>query len=156
MELFDLLTKEDRDRVKRYCITVGYFIGLLTLLGFLVGMRFLEEDVFKNYFNPARHIIVEQDPDTGEIYVWKDALGNVYSPDNPDVKLFPYGVMILLLVLILASINCYNLFKQQYVISLYLRRQASESFGERKEPGTWRRNSNRRQHHLPATLPNVR
>lgn len=156
MELFDLLTKGDQGRVKRYCATVGYFIAVLALLGFLVGMRFLEEDVFKNYFNPARHIIVEQDPDTEEIYVWKDALENVYSPDNLDVKLFPYGVMILLLVLILVSTNGYNLFKQQYVIGLYLRRQASESLGARKEPGTWRRNPNRRQHYLPATLPNVR
>ncbi|MEW5763169.1 MAG: hypothetical protein AB1776_08225 [Bacillota bacterium] len=54
--------------------------------------------MFKDYYNPARHSIVEQDPDTLEVYAWKDAQGRVYTRESASVRLFPYGITALILV----------------------------------------------------------
>jgi len=123
MEIFDILDSKSQEQVRRFSMAMGCIIMVLALLGFWTGIDFLKEDVYKGYFNPSRHVIVEQDPDTGEIYIWKDAIGNVYTPDNRDVKLFPYGVMILILVIMLTATSAYNLMKEHYVMMVFLQQQ---------------------------------
>ncbi|MBE3589121.1 MAG: hypothetical protein IMW93_11395, partial [Thermoanaerobacteraceae bacterium] len=87
------------------------------------GTDFLKEAVFKHYFNPSRHMVVDQDPVTGEIYAWKDVLGNVYTQDDPQVRMFPFGVTLLILVVGLVGVGAYNVLCQHYLMMLILQGQ---------------------------------
>ncbi|OAT80819.1 hypothetical protein [Desulfotomaculum copahuensis] len=107
-------------RFKQFKTIIAYVILALSLMGLWTGADFLKESVFKHYFNPTRHVIVEQDPVTGEIYAWKDTLGNVYTPDETQVRLFPFGLTILILVVGLVGIGAYNILCQHYLMMLLL------------------------------------
>ncbi|MGQ9824053.1 MAG: hypothetical protein ACUVSK_03490, partial [Desulfotomaculales bacterium] len=98
-------------------------IALLALLVFWEGVKFLRNDVFKNYFNPARHTIVEQDSDTLEVFSWKDSSGHVYTASDPDVTRFPYGIMFLILAVLGLAVKSHNLVTARYTAAL----QAGES-----------------------------
>ncbi|MQL51324.1 hypothetical protein GFC01_03410 [Desulfofundulus thermobenzoicus] len=120
-EILQHLSEEDRARVKKFAAGVTVVIALLSVLIFWIGVDFLRESVYKHYFNPSRHVIVEQDPDTMEIYAWKDALGNVYNANDPDVKHFPYGVMVLILLILGGAVQSYNLLVEHYAVMLVVR-----------------------------------
>jgi len=81
-----------------------------------------KEDVFKNYFNPTRHAIIDQDPLTGEITMWKDSLGNIYTPENTQVKLFPYGIASLILIILFIAVCSFNLLIEHQLIMIALKR----------------------------------
>jgi len=121
MEAINMLTDDERENVRKFNLTIGFTIMLLSVLIFWAGINFLKEDVYKGYFNPTRHRIIEQDMDTGEILVWKDALGNVYTPEDRDVRLFPYGVMILILLLMGTSAGAYTVLTEHYLLMLVLK-----------------------------------
>ncbi len=96
---------------------------LLASLAFWAGTYFLKENIFRHYFNPTRHIIVDQDPLTGEVYAWKDALNYVYTPEDRDVKLFPYGVAGLVLAEMLICLSAYKLITEHYILMLMFKRR---------------------------------
>lgn len=107
-------------RLKQFKTVIAYVILALSLMGLWTGADFLKESVFKHYFNPTRHVIVEQDPVTGEVYAWKDTLGNVFTPDETQVRLFPFGLTILILVVGLVGTGAYNVLCQHYLMLLLL------------------------------------
>jgi len=121
METVDMLTDDELEKVRKFNLTIGIVVMLLSVVIFWAGVNFLKEDVYKGYFNPTRHQIVEQDMDTGEILVWKDVLGNVYTPDDRDVRLFPYGVMVLILLLMGVSAGAYTVLTEHFLLMLVLK-----------------------------------
>lgn len=123
--MVNVLTDSEQRELKRSTTVIMTVVIIVALLGFWVGTSFLKENVFKNYYNPSRHTIVERDPDSGEVYAWQDALGNVYTTDNPHVTYFPYGTMVLLLLLMLAATLGFSLAQEHYTIMLYLRHQVA-------------------------------
>jgi hypothetical protein len=135
MELRDLLTAHETEKLRRFGTGAGLLVLVLAVFVFWAGVDFLKENVFKHYFNPTRHMIVEQDPDTGEIYMWKDAVGNVYTPDDPHVKYFPYGVTLLILLLMGVSMAAHNLLLEHYAMLLLLKRVGTSVLAEDRELG---------------------
>ncbi|MEW6276848.1 MAG: hypothetical protein AB1556_17275 [Bacillota bacterium] len=120
-ELIQFLDGENEVKVKRFSSYMAVVIAVISLLSFAAGVIFLRDSVFKNYFNPSRHAIVEQDPETMEIFAWKDASGNVYTPGDPDVKHFPYGTMFLLLALLVLATQSHSLIVKNYAATLVIR-----------------------------------
>lgn len=131
METLEMLTDEEQEKVRKFNLAISIVIMFLSILMFWAGVDFLKEDVYKHYFNPTRHQIVEQDMDTGEILVWKDALGNVYTPEDHDVRLFPYGVMVLILLLMGISTGVYTIITEHYMLMLVLKDRLLENSGLR-------------------------
>ncbi len=127
METVDMLTDDELEKVRKFNLTIGIVVMLLSVVIFWAGVNFLKEDVYKGYFNPTRHQIVEQDMDTGEILVWKDVLGNVYTPDDRDVRLFPYGVMVLILLLMGVSAGAYTVLTEHFLLMLVLKDRLSNN-----------------------------
>jgi hypothetical protein len=108
----------EREKLKRFSSAAAVVIALLALLVFWEGVNFLRNDVFKNYFNPARHTIVEQDSDTLEVFSWKDSSGHVYTASDPDVTRFPYGIMFLILAVLGLAVKSHNLVTERYAAAL--------------------------------------
>lgn len=73
---------DGRELLRRFGFNTTLVLILLYALCFWAGLIFLREDLFKHFFNPSRHLIVAQNPNTFEILAWKDALGNVYTPED--------------------------------------------------------------------------
>lgn len=121
-ETDDVLSLNEQQKMRKFSWRAALIITFLALLGFFAGIGFLKESALKHNFNPSRHIIVEQDPDTLEIYAWKDAVGNVYTPDDIHVKLFPYAVTVLVLIIMGISLGTYHLLKEHYLAMLLLNR----------------------------------
>lgn len=119
--LLDALTRE---KLKKFSASITLAIAILALLTFWFGVDFMRESVYKNYFNPTRHMIIEQDQDSGEVLAWKDALGHVYTPEDQDVRLFPYGIMFLLLLLMGMSAGAYTILVEHYAIMLLMQESA--------------------------------
>ncbi|WP_151191935.1 hypothetical protein [Desulfotomaculum copahuensis] len=126
-ELIQHLNEEDKSKLKRFSSGIAIVIVVLSLLGFWTGVDFLRESVYKHYFNPSRHTIVEQDPDTMEIYAWKDAMGNIYTTNDPDVKRFPYGIMCLILIILGVGVQSYNLMVEHYAVMLVVKSRMLDS-----------------------------
>lgn len=123
--LENLCTVGDQARLYRFKVVAGAVVLLLCVVLFLAGTAFLKESVFKHWFNPSRHVIVEQDPYSYEIYAWRDALGHVYTPEDWQVKLFPYAVTGLVLFLLGFGLTLYSLVVEHYMALLVLRRLAA-------------------------------
>ena len=60
MHMETALAPPARTRLKQFKITIAYVILSLSLLALWTGTDFLKESVFKHYFNPTRHVIIEQ------------------------------------------------------------------------------------------------
>lgn len=118
------LNQDEKKKLKTLSKLVAVAVAVFAFLVFWAGVNCLRESLFKNYFNPSRHIIVEQDPDTMEIYTWADVSGKLYDKNNRDVQLFPYGVMLLLLLVLGLAMESYNLLVEHYAFRLYLQHQA--------------------------------
>ncbi|MQL51327.1 hypothetical protein GFC01_03425 [Desulfofundulus thermobenzoicus] len=123
MEMETTLSPRDRQKFRHFKTIAAYVMVMLALLILWTGTDFLKEAVFKHYFNPSRHMVVDQDPVTGEIYAWKDVLGNVYTPDDPQVRMFPFGVTLLTLVVGLVGVGAYNILCQHFLMVLILQGQ---------------------------------
>jgi hypothetical protein len=85
----------------------GFFV--LSILLFWLGLGLLKTEVFPHYYNPSRHTIVSQNPDTKEIYQWKDSADNVYNNEDSDVKNFTWGTTVLLLFIMVCGSYGYSL-----------------------------------------------
>ncbi len=120
-ELIQYLDDENEVKVKRFSNYMAVAMVILALLCFSAGVLFLRDSVFKHYYNPTRHVIVAQDPETMEIFAWKDANGNVYTPADPDVKSFPYGTMFLLLALLILATQGHSLIVKNYAATLVIK-----------------------------------
>ncbi len=94
----------DKSSIRLCC-----FIFLSAILLFVLGIKVLKADVFPHYFNPNRHTIVEQDKDTMTIYAWKDSAGNVFTPNDPEVRYFPYGISALIIFLLVAGTGSFSM-----------------------------------------------
>jgi len=127
MHMETALAPSARTRLKQFKITIAYVILSLSLLALWTGTDFLKESVFKHYFNPTRHVIIEQDPVTGEVYAWKDALGNVFTQDELQVRLFPFGMSLLILVVGLVGVGAYHILCQHYLMMLLLQEKLGAS-----------------------------
>jgi len=126
-----LLDAGKLEKLKKFSASITIVIALLTLLTFWIGVDFMRESVYKNYFNPTRHMIVEQDQDSGAVLAWKDALGHVYTPEDRDVRLFPYGIMFLLLLLMGMAAGAYTLLVEHYAIMLLMQDRAPQGYLDR-------------------------
>lgn len=111
---------EKQEKIKKFSTSIMLVVMVLTLLTFWIGVDFMRESVYKNYFNPTRHVIVEQDQDSGEVLAWKDALGHVYTPEDRDVRLFPYGIMMLLLISMGMAAGAHKLLVEHYAMMLVM------------------------------------
>lgn len=112
------LNAEQKQRLRQFSNVAVVIVALTALMVFWAGLFVLQHDVFKNYYNPGRHIIVQQDPETLEVYAWKDAANRVFTRDSTAVRLFPYGVMALILLLMGFSSGFYNFLVQSYTSRL--------------------------------------
>lgn len=121
MKLDDFLTGEERETAAWRSRLAARLIALLALAAFWFGLQYLDERVFYHRFNPSRHAIVNQDPDTYEIYAWRDAFGRVYTPADPHVRYFPYAAGALALLFLGASVSLYHLLAQHYKMQLLIR-----------------------------------
>ena len=126
-----LLDADKQQKIKKFSATITLVIAVLTLLTFWVGVDFMRESVYKNYYNPTRHVIVEQDQDSGVILAWKDALGNVYTPEDRDVRLFPYGIMFLILLLMGMAAGAYTILVEHYAILLLMQERTPQGYLDR-------------------------
>jgi len=105
---------KSKSQVNKFSIKLSCSIFLLAMLLFSLGINILKTDVFTHYYNPNRHTVVEQDKDTMAIYAWKDAEGNVYTPNDPEVKYFPYGITALILLLLVMGALSHNVLNRAY------------------------------------------
>ncbi|BAF60441.1 hypothetical protein PTH_2260 [Pelotomaculum thermopropionicum SI] len=126
-----LLDAAMREKLNKFSTTIAVVITVFTLLAFWIGVDFMRESVYKNYFNPTRHVIIDQDQDSGEILPWKDALGHVYTPEDRDVRLFPYGIMFLLLLLMGVAAGAYKILVEHYAIILLMQERAPQAYLDR-------------------------
>ena len=126
-----LLDPNNMEKLKKFSSTIAVVIAVLTLLAFWLGVDFLRENVYKNYFNPSRHIIIEQDQDSGVVLAWKDALGHVYTPEDKDVRLFPYGIMFLLLLTMGIAAGAYTILTEHYAMMLLMQERIPQGYMDR-------------------------
>jgi hypothetical protein len=87
---------------------------LVSILLYWLGLNYLKVEFFPQYFNPKKHVIVKQNPDTKEIYAWKDASGQVYTPEDAGVESFTWATTALLMFVMIFSITIYNLAIKYY------------------------------------------
>ncbi|MGO0122908.1 hypothetical protein [Desulfothermobacter acidiphilus] len=113
-----LTAKEKEEAVKRIERRVMVIVTVVTLVAFWAGLYLLQHGVFRDYYDPHRHTIVEQDPETMLVYSWKDAEGHVFTRHSPTVRLFSYGIMVLLLGLMGVSAKLSSSLKGYYLAQL--------------------------------------
>ncbi|MHB1043805.1 MAG: hypothetical protein ACYC0Q_13345 [Eubacteriales bacterium] len=126
-----LLDADKVEKLKKFSSTITIVIAVLTLLAFWIGVDFLRENVYKNYFNPTRHVIIEQDQDSGVVLAWKDALGHVYTPEDKDVRLFPYGIMFMLLLSMGFAAGAYTILTEHYAMMLMMQERIPQVYLDR-------------------------
>ncbi|AFQ45633.1 hypothetical protein [Desulfosporosinus meridiei] len=98
------MTEISKKKLGKFSIKLSCAVLMLSVLFFWVGLNLLESEVFTHYYNPNKHVIVSQNQDTKELYSWKDARGNVYTPEDPQVANFTWGSTGLLLLTMLLGI----------------------------------------------------
>lgn len=126
---------DEKDLLRFFSLQAAILLILLYALFFWAGLYFLREDIFKHYFNPSRHMIVEQNPNTFEIMAWKDALGNIYTPEDIQVKLFPFAIMLLGVMEAAFFAGIYYLLKWHYTARIFFIRDIYRT-GTRGEQGS--------------------
>lgn len=110
--------EEKKRKLRQFSSLSTVIVAVATLLIFWTGLYVLQHDVFKDYYDPGRHTIVEQDRETLEVYSWKDAAGNVFTRDSATVRFFPYGIMALILVSMGFSSGLHNILTNAYASRL--------------------------------------
>jgi len=102
------MTEQSRAKLNKFSAWCSAATMIFAIVLFWAGMSFLKTEVFPHYYNPQKHQIVKQNPDTKEVYAWKDASGNVYTSEDSQVKNFTWGITALLLFVMLACTAVYN------------------------------------------------
>lgn len=96
-------------KINRISLWMSCVFFAASILLFWLGLDFLKSEVFTNYYNPQKHTIVSQNPDTKEIYQWKDSSDNIYSNEDRDVSNFTWGTTVLLLFVMIFGAYGYSL-----------------------------------------------
>ncbi len=102
------MTAQSKEKLNKFSVWVTVAVLAATVILLWEGLYVLRTDVFTHYYNPAKHTIVDQNPDTKEVYAWKDQAGNVYTPEDAQVKNFTWGTTALLLLVMLFGVFAYN------------------------------------------------
>ena len=84
------MTEASKKNLGKISVKLSFAVLVFSVLFFWVGMNFLKSEVFTHYYDPGKHVIVSQNHDTKELYSWKDAKGNVYTPDDSQVANFTW------------------------------------------------------------------
>lgn len=122
------MTKQSMDSLSKFGVWVSCGAFLLSVLLFWLGLSFIRAELFTHYFNPQKHVIVKQNPDTKEIYAWKDSSGNVYTPEDSQVKNFTWGTTALLLLVMIAGAAAHNLALKFYARMLREKEAAQHAY----------------------------
>lgn len=137
MKFEQALGEAEREKLQKVNKSVALVVGVMAIMLFWFGINFLKDNVFPNYYNPSRHMIVSQDQDSGIVYSWKDALGNVYTRDDKDVKYFPYGIMALILIEMALCIGTYSILTEHFALAILVKSkypEQSQTVPEEKSP----------------------
>ncbi|MFZ5632679.1 MAG: hypothetical protein ACOY40_07500 [Bacillota bacterium] len=102
------------EKLKKISVWVSCVFFALSVLLFWLGLDFLKTGVFPHYYDAKRHTIVQQNPDTGEIYAWKDVTGQIYTPDDSQISNFTWGTTALLLLVMVFGAYGYNATMKHY------------------------------------------
>lgn len=97
------------EKLNKISIWLSCAFFAASMLLFWLGLDFLKAEVFPHYYNPSKHTIVSQNPDTKEIYQWKDSSENVYNNEDSDVSNFTWGTTVLLLIVMVFGAYGYSL-----------------------------------------------
>lgn len=108
------MTAQVEKRFKKFSSIMIFVMFLGTALLFWLGINLLKIEVYPNYFDAERHVIISQNQDTEEIYAWKDAGGKVYTPDDAQMKNFAWGTTALILMLMILYAVTYNIIIRYY------------------------------------------
>lgn len=108
------MTEKSKEKVKYFSALVGCVIFIASILFYYVGVEVLKKDVFPHYYDSKRHIVVSQNPDSKEIYAWKDSNGNIYTQEDAQVKNFTWGITALLLLDMLLMTVLYGTIMNAY------------------------------------------
>ncbi|MFZ5597458.1 MAG: hypothetical protein ACOY31_10665 [Bacillota bacterium] len=100
-------------KLEKISVMVSCVVFAASILLFWLGLDFLKVEVFPHYYNPQKHVIVSQNPDTKEIYSWSDKSGAIYTPEDSQVKNFTWGTTALLLILLFFGSFAYNIIMKQ-------------------------------------------
>ncbi|SFG70372.1 hypothetical protein SAMN05660649_02427 [Desulfotomaculum arcticum] len=118
------MTEQSRAKLNKFSVWLSVAALIFSIALFWAGMSFLKAEVFPHYFNPQKHQIVKQNPDTKEVYAWQDASGAVYTPEDTQVKNFTWGITALLLFVMLSGMALYNKATKYYTGVLLAREPA--------------------------------
>ncbi|OAT80812.1 hypothetical protein [Desulfotomaculum copahuensis] len=121
LNLDSLLTTGEKRDAAAYASRLAWLIALTGLLFFWAGLHYMDERFFPHRFNPSRHIIIEQDPDTYELHAWRDSFGRVYTPADAQVRLFPYAAGGLILFILVLGTGIHHLLVQHYKMLLLIK-----------------------------------
>lgn len=108
------MTAQNKKKLNKVTAWLGVGAFAVSILLFWLGIDFLKAEVFPHYYNAGKHVIVQQNPDTKEIYAWRDAAGRVYTPEDSQVKNFTWGITALLLFVMVVSAASYNVSIKYY------------------------------------------
>lgn len=103
------MTAQARKKLNKISLILSCGVFALSILLFWAGLDLLKTEVFPHYYNPEKHVIVQQNPDTKEIYAWKDDRGMVYTADDSQVKNFTWGTTALILLVMVFGSGVYSL-----------------------------------------------
>ncbi|MBF7082962.1 hypothetical protein IT084_08235 [Desulfallas sp. Bu1-1] len=108
------MTEISKEKLNKFSLALSCGIFVFSILLFWLGLNLLKSEIFPHYYNPSKHVIVKQNPDTKEIYAWKDAEGKVYTQEDAQVKNFTWGITALLLIIMIFGTTVYNLIIKYY------------------------------------------
>ncbi|MFZ5647656.1 MAG: hypothetical protein ACOY30_08555 [Bacillota bacterium] len=102
------MTEQSRRNIERFQVLLSIFVFTVSILVYWIGINFLRDEVFSHYYNPRKHLVVDQNPDTKEIYAWKDINGKTYTPEDAHVKNFTWGTTLLLLFVMIFAATVFS------------------------------------------------
>jgi Ca2+/H+ antiporter len=108
------MTAQSRESLSKFGVKISCGIFVLSILLYGLGLNFLKSDVFTHYYNPSKHVIVQQNPDTKEIYSWKDSEDNIYTASDSQVSNFSWGTTMLLMIIMVIGALAYNMAINSY------------------------------------------
>ncbi len=108
------MTAQSKQKLNKFSTGLLCVVFAASMMLFWFGLDFLRADVFTHYYSPGKHVIVNQNPDTQEIYSWKDKEGNIYTPEDAQVKNFTWGTTALLLLVMIFCAAAYSISIKYY------------------------------------------
>lgn len=108
------MTAQSKKKLSKVSAWLGAGAFTVSVLLFWLGIDFLKTEVFPHYYNAGKHVIVQQNPDTKEIYAWRDEIGRVFTQEDSQVKNFTWGITVLLLFVMAVCAASYNVSIKYY------------------------------------------